>query len=599
MSSKGKKNSNNNTDEMNNEFSIGPIGPGEIITDEKLIDELEKEYASGNLVPIEEVHAVPLGFLDRTVFPETKNYTSYTNIEHLLELAKQGDAIAQNNLGIKYIKQDTETDAIKAKYWFLEAAKQGEECAIANLGRCLMEGHGIKKDVTAAINMFAWANLMGIESVDDYVIHNAKIEELIPLSNNGNAKAQYYLGLCYLFGTNIKQNVQKAFDLFIQSAENNEVLSKIILARSLANGICVEKDLFHAKCILNESIDIAEQEVGIKGVKRVKKEIAIIRNRISEESPFILMKIIPSCSKEDQEKGIPADKYLHDFLNGKLFMKTLSQFADLKHRDKASKNNYRGDTLEALSQSFGCGFNPYYFTTDSKGNIIKDGTLGLIDTLTLRKKVFCLTAIDYFQSKKAFIKPSKKMKEFGEYAVIITDANEFLKRVRDSLDRLSKADNANYRIEYGKVGYGIDFSEFKQYNEFVKSDLYQYQNEFRISIDFSEGRYSSKVLDEVNEVTKLTFPSKIEIDNNPLSLNEAITLDIGDIHDICIPISTETFFEKSSFRFDQHVHPQIVQPYHPIRNPYPTFCKGVFAVTNADGSKSLAFSEEAYFYAVV
>lgn len=589
---------NNTSEEKDSEF---PNIPAKIVTDEYLLNELEKAYISGNLVPSGQFHVVPLGFQDQSVFSESKDYILDQSIEDLLELAKQGDAKAQNDLGLMYIWQDTDTDAIEATNWFSKAARQEEECAVANLGRCLMEGHGIKRDVAAAINLLAWANLMGIESVDDYVINNAKIQELSLLSDSGNTKAQYYLGLCYLFGINTEQNVQKAFDLFVQSSESGEVLSRIILARSLANGIGVEKDLHHAEYILENSIDMALQEVGIKGVKRVKKEIAVIRNCISEECPFILMKIIPSCSKEDQEKGKPADQYLQDFLNGKIFMKTLAQFGDLKYRDKESENNYRGDSLEALSQSFGCGFNPYYFRTDEKGRIIKDGTLGFIDTLTLRKKVFCMTAIEYYQTQNAFIKPSEKMKEFGDYVVIISDAKEFLKRVCNAFNRLCKADNANYQIEYGRVGYGIDFTGFNQYNEFIKSELYQYQNEFRIAIDFSEGRYSSKVLERVNEVTKLSFGKNLEIDNNPLSLEESITLDIGDIHDICIDIPATTFFENSSFQSDEKhpITPQIVQSYHPNHVMRQTFGRGVVEKTNEDGSKSLAFSEEAYFVAVV
>lgn len=574
-----------------------PNIPAKIVTDEQLLNELEKAYASGDLACSGQFHTVPLGFQDQSVFSESKNYIYNQDISDLIELAKQGDAKAQNDLGLMYIQKGTETDAYRATYWLFEAAKQGEECAVANLSRCLMEGYGIKRDVAAAINMFAWANLMGIESVDDYVIHNAKTEELIPLSDSGNTKAQYYLGLCYLFGINCDQDIKKAFYLFEQSAANNEVLSKIILARALANGIAVEKDLQHAEYILKNSIDMAAQEVGIKGVKRVKNELSVIRNRISEECPFILMKIIPPCKEKDK----PVDQYVQDFLNGKLFMKTLAQFGDLKYRDKESENSYRGDPLEALSQSFGCGFNPYYFRTDEKGKIIKDGSLGFIDTLSLRKKVFCLAAIEYYQPQNAFLKIDEKMKEFGEYAVIITDANEFLKRVCNAFNQLCKVNSANYQIEYGRVRYGIDFTNFNQYNEFVKSELYQYQNEFRISMDFSEGRYSSKVLDRVNKVTKLSFGRNIEIDNNPLSLEESIFFDIGDIHDICTVIPTVTLFENNSLQIDEEhqIVPQIVQSYHPKHDPRPTFCRGIVKKTNDNGSESLAFSDEAYFVAVV
>ena len=66
-------------------------------------------------------------------------------------LAEQGDAIAQNNLGICYqFGKETLKDLQKTVYWYKKAAEQGNSVAQFNLSLCYTYGEGILKDLKKA-----------------------------------------------------------------------------------------------------------------------------------------------------------------------------------------------------------------------------------------------------------------------------------------------------------------------------------------------------------------------------------------------------------------------------------------------------------------
>ena len=72
-------------------------------------------------------------------------------INELTLHAEQGNAQAQNNLGLCYMLGDgVDIDEKEAAFWFIKAAEQDEPPAIANLSRCYLQGVGIKKDLSTA-----------------------------------------------------------------------------------------------------------------------------------------------------------------------------------------------------------------------------------------------------------------------------------------------------------------------------------------------------------------------------------------------------------------------------------------------------------------
>lgn len=74
-------------------------------------------------------------------------------------LAEQGDASAQNNLGVMYKNgQGVPQDNKEASKWFRFSAEQGNAFAQQNLGLMYFEGQGVPQDYVLA---HMWWNLAG------------------------------------------------------------------------------------------------------------------------------------------------------------------------------------------------------------------------------------------------------------------------------------------------------------------------------------------------------------------------------------------------------------------------------------------------------
>jgi len=520
------------------------------------------------------------------------------NITEILTHAKNDDIFAQNDLGVAYMTGDgVEQDEQQAVYWFQRSASQGNPEAMANLGMCLLFGKGLQKDISASLYILESAYLLGVANSLFNVLNaiqakDIDIEEIISLSNEQNTQATVILGLCYDHGISINMDHQKAMELFENSAKKNNPVALWILAHYIADRD--EPDLHMAKLFLDKVEDIASKQVGRLTNDQIKKDIFKVNERLHRECGFILVKVIPECN----QAGHPKDQYVKDLLAGKLFMKSLDQFGDLLKRDSSSNNTFRGDVLEGYSENFGLGYNPHIYKNDIDGSIIKDGMLGSIDILTLRKKVFCITAIDYYKPSKTFIAPSSKMKEFGKYAVIIYDVEEFLKRVHKAFERYRKENKAEYGLAYKRVSYDVDLKEKRTFDEFHKSASYSWQNEFRISLDFSQGKFSQSMLDKVTDFAKMTFPGSIELDEDILSLSDWIYFEIGDISDICLCMEIdELFSDTHSLKLENE--PVVIQSYETKRKVRPTFCKTVTAMTFPNGECHLAVSKESFYCAIL
>lgn len=72
-------------------------------------------------------------------------------------LAEQGDAIAQNNLGVMYgTGEGVPQDYAEAVKWYRRAAEQGDANAQGNLGFMYVNGRGVPQDYVRA---HMWSNL--------------------------------------------------------------------------------------------------------------------------------------------------------------------------------------------------------------------------------------------------------------------------------------------------------------------------------------------------------------------------------------------------------------------------------------------------------
>jgi TPR repeat protein len=79
--------------------------------------------------------------------------------------AEQGNAAAQNNLGLCYHKGLGVTqDPAEAVKWLRKAAEQGAPGAQHNLGAAYANGEGVKEDLVEAYKWFSLASAQGDEN---------------------------------------------------------------------------------------------------------------------------------------------------------------------------------------------------------------------------------------------------------------------------------------------------------------------------------------------------------------------------------------------------------------------------------------------------
>lgn len=112
------------------------------------------------------------------------SYAQQNDIKTLIAKAEQGNAEAQNNLGIAYYNgENVEKSYEKAVSWFSKAAEQGNAEAQFSLGH---NGEGVKKSREKAVY---WYTLS---------------------AEQGYVRAQNNLGSCYFIGDGVKQSYEKA-----------------------------------------------------------------------------------------------------------------------------------------------------------------------------------------------------------------------------------------------------------------------------------------------------------------------------------------------------------------------------------------------------
>ena len=112
------------------------------------------------------------------------------------ESAKQGDAIAQNNLGNCYWDGiGVEKNYDEAFKWYKKSAEQGYANAQFMLGNCYQNGIGVKKNDDEAFNWYKKS------------------------AEQGNKNAQFMLGQCYWHGIGVKKNYDEAIKWYNKSAK--------------------------------------------------------------------------------------------------------------------------------------------------------------------------------------------------------------------------------------------------------------------------------------------------------------------------------------------------------------------------------------------
>ena len=137
-------------------------------------------------------------------FREGSFVTAY---EKWLSLAENGNAKAQNNLGILYRRGlGVKMDPVEAVKWYTTSANQNFAKAQFNLGLMYKQGSGVKKDLPTAISWYKKS------------------------AENGYHRAQYALGLRFERGNGVKKN---------RAAVDHADISEMQIAMTMADISCL------------------------------------------------------------------------------------------------------------------------------------------------------------------------------------------------------------------------------------------------------------------------------------------------------------------------------------------------------------------------
>lgn len=224
---------------------------------------------------------------------------------------------------------------------------------------------------------------------------------------------------------------------------------------------------------------------------------------------------------------ITDEQWADKLLKGEVFMRPLREFGSWslnEHIDDEKLNNsFRGDCGEGVlevcsdvNQDPSCnGLDPRV-----KKHIIATRTIDVGDLQFF--KIYCMYALEIENDIPA--KPSEKLREFGDTAVVITDFDAFIRRV---LRKHLEEDGEQLLILLDRVEY-YSLSDNKKLTPlFSKSDDYSWQNELRYAF------------------AKLGNPTWEK--NHPLGTGRMIIdlrrkiLNIGDINDIAIKMPIDDF----------------------------------------------------------
>jgi uncharacterized protein len=143
-------------------------------------------------------------------------------------LADQGDAQAQDLLGLMYFKGDyVQQDYAQAMKWYRLAADQAHADAQNNLGLMYEAGQGVPQNYAEAMKWYRLA------------------------ADQGNADAQYNLGLMYDFGKHVPQDYAEAAIWYRKAADQGQPDAQNNLGQKYRKGEGVPQDYVQAHMWLN------------------------------------------------------------------------------------------------------------------------------------------------------------------------------------------------------------------------------------------------------------------------------------------------------------------------------------------------------------
>ena len=178
------------------------------------------------------------------------------------------DAIFQ--IGVMYYEgKSVPADHAEAAKWYRMAAEQDHARAASHLGSLYALGHGVPLNQTIALRWISKAADLGdpdaqaaldemgfkksaaagepdlIQGIAAYLRNDrsAAAHHVVPLAQQGNPDAQYYLGLMYMNGVGVEQNFQEAFNWYLAAATQGHVAAMHQTGNAYVGGQGVEMDM--------------------------------------------------------------------------------------------------------------------------------------------------------------------------------------------------------------------------------------------------------------------------------------------------------------------------------------------------------------------
>ena len=159
--------------------------------------------------------------------------------------ALAGYVPAQAQLGLAYmLGKSVAQDKAKGVEWLRKAADQGEYRAMYWLGIAYEHGDGVAKDDWRAYSMWKKSNAMGWDDATEKLW--SLLAEYRGKAENGDASAQFFVGVAYEGGSTNKPNAAKAVEWYRKAAEQGHPGAQAFLGWALQNGLGTEKNLAEA-----------------------------------------------------------------------------------------------------------------------------------------------------------------------------------------------------------------------------------------------------------------------------------------------------------------------------------------------------------------
>ena len=119
-------------------------------------------------------------------------------------------------------------------------------------------------------------------------------------------------------------------------------------------------------------------------------------------------------------------RWAERFLDGEMYMRSLSHFGDFLGRPQDARNAYRGDLFEGTTTVTRAYEST--FAKDAFGDTFpEDGVIAWTSEHLRTRRIFCLYCLEYSEESSSFVAPDARLREFGDTSVLIVNPIKFFR----------------------------------------------------------------------------------------------------------------------------------------------------------------------------